>query len=236
VSTPTTVDIVDDLAAIVGGSPSVSRVQPLTADHDELALLVEVRDDAAADLWSVLDLLMAAEFGAILPGWRDPADGVERVYLVPWRGSLLRVRLHLGATQPLLDLLSGEPTATEYVAEGLVLLHRMADHVRAGRFLACHADLERVRRAVCGLVGLTVAAGAESQGWYGLDDALEATPLGRRCLILLRDLLSTPAPESRTELAAVVDRVLDIVALVGRPAGVELAGPVDSFRRYLRII
>ena len=52
----------------------------------------------------------------------------------------------------------------------------------------------------------------------------------------MRELLSAPVPGSRTELAALVDRFLDLVAVVGGPVGVELTGPVDSYRRYLRII
>lgn len=71
-----------------------------TADRlSDVDFIVGVEDGAFAEFVSVLDALVSAELGGILPGWRDTIvgdmGGLGYVYLVGWAGHLQQIDLYV---------------------------------------------------------------------------------------------------------------------------------------------
>jgi predicted nucleotidyltransferase len=71
-----------------------------TADRlSDVDFVVGVLDGVFAEFVSVLDALVSAELGGILPGWRDTIvgdmGGLGYVYLVGWAGDLQQIDLYV---------------------------------------------------------------------------------------------------------------------------------------------
>ncbi|MGW2282864.1 nucleotidyltransferase domain-containing protein [Streptomyces sp. NPDC001770] len=103
---PHQLTVLADLVQLLSGTPAVTQLLVRgslatgTADRlSDVDLVVAVHDDQLPVLMRSLDTLMSAEFGALLPGWRDTIvgdlGGAGFVYLLPYEGHLLQLDLYL---------------------------------------------------------------------------------------------------------------------------------------------
>ena len=94
-----------------------------TADRlSDLDFIVAVNDSCLAPFARVVDALMTAELGAILPGWRDTIvarmGGLGYVYLVPYAGKLHQVDLYIVPASGLDTVLAQTNAMPVYLADG----------------------------------------------------------------------------------------------------------------------
>lgn len=103
---PDQFDLLERAAEVLTASPTVTHLLVRgslasgTADRlSDVDFIVGVEDGAFAEFVSVLDALVSAELGGIMPGWRDTIvgdmGGLGYVYLVGWAGRLQQVDLYV---------------------------------------------------------------------------------------------------------------------------------------------
>ncbi|MFI6242768.1 nucleotidyltransferase domain-containing protein [Micromonospora sp. NPDC050795] len=94
-----------------------------TADRlSDVDLIVAVHDPSFASFVQVIDALMTAELGAVLPGWRDTIvarmGGLGYVYLVAYGGKLYQVDLYIVPVSRLDTVLARTAAMPVYLADG----------------------------------------------------------------------------------------------------------------------
>jgi len=129
-----------------------------------------------------------------------------------------------------------EQSPASSVGAVLVLLHQAYGSAHHGLVLNAHRDMARVRSTLATLLRTSIVAGQPGIGWAGLDEALASTPIGRRCLPLVQELLAAGPPETPVGLAVTVERLMHLVEVAAPSTAAELAGPVDSYRQYLQAL
>ena len=94
-----------------------------TADRlSDLDFIVAVHDPNFGPFVRVIDTLMSAELGAVLPGWRDTIvarmGGLGYVFLVPYRGKLHQIDLYVVPVSRLDTILAHTKAMPVYQASG----------------------------------------------------------------------------------------------------------------------
>jgi predicted nucleotidyltransferase len=94
-----------------------------TADRlSDLDFIVSVHDPSFGPFLRVIDTLMSAEFGALLPGWRDTIvarmGGLGYVFLVPHEGALHQIDLYAVPVSRLDTVLAHTEAMPVYQADG----------------------------------------------------------------------------------------------------------------------
>ncbi|MGX1032896.1 hypothetical protein [Streptomyces sp. SAI-097] len=135
----------------------------------------------------------------------------------------------------------GDPA--ELLTETLVRLHVVHTDARAGRSLEAYGGFTLVCTALRELLRVSLIAGAGpapraeryAAGWAGFDDTLALTPIGRLCRGELSALVAAGPPVDNAALARATERVLRTAGRAAPAAVASLAGPTDSYRRYLHL-
>lgn len=194
----------------------------------------------------------------------SPADGARSVHLVARGNTLLRWRLQVlpaSAGAPVIergravpvyrrepespaghrgvpvsaDRVRPGPTTNDHVVEVLVRLHEALERTGEDSMLAAYAQLSLALDALKNVVWSMIGTPDADRGWDGLDEALAATVIGRRCLTALRDLTSAGMPAGVRELTDVIADILAVIELAAPDVALRMTGPLDSYRQYLGI-
>ncbi|CAL9652506.1 hypothetical protein SUDANB176_06668 [Streptomyces sp. enrichment culture] len=131
----------------------------------------------------------------------------------------------------------------ELLTETLVRLHIVHADARAGRsleayggfILLCTALRELLRASLIAGAGPVPHAEPYAAGWAGFDATLALTPIGRRCRGELHALVAAGPPADTPALAQAAELVLRTAGHAAPAVVAGLAGPVDSYRRYLHL-
>jgi len=125
------------------------------------------------------------------------------------------------------------PTAEQLVVELLVLAWMIRKRiVRAQRFMA-YQEAHQFTTAARDLVRTALSPKTTYLGWYHLEEAVGATPIGRSCLRLLGDLAQKPPIPTAASLPDMLDLALDLARQAAPEVVADLQISIDTYRHYL---